>query len=28
VASVGGLEWVEVDDQADLDRAREVAWRC
>ena len=28
VASVGGLEWVEVDDQADLNRAREVAWRC
>jgi choline kinase len=28
VALVGGLEWVEVDDQADLDRAREVAWRC
>ena len=28
VAAVGGLEWVEVDDQSDLDRAREVAWRC
>jgi choline kinase len=28
VASVGGLEWVEVDDQRDLDKAREVAWRC
>jgi choline kinase len=28
VASVGGLEWVEVDDQVDLERAREVAWRC
>jgi choline kinase len=28
VASVGGLDWVEVDDQVDLDRAREVAWRC
>jgi choline kinase len=28
VASVGGLEWVEVDDQRDLDRARELAWRC
>jgi choline kinase len=28
VASVGGLEWVEVDDERDLDRAREVAWRC
>jgi choline kinase len=25
---VGGLEWVEVDDQRDLDKAREVAWRC
>jgi len=28
VASVGGLEWVEVDDQRDLDKARGVAWRC
>jgi choline kinase len=28
VASVGGLEWVEVDDQRDLEVAREVAWRC
>jgi choline kinase len=28
VASVGGLEWVEVDDQADLEKARGVAWRC
>ena len=28
VASIGGLEWVEVDDHADLDRAREVACRC
>ena len=28
VASVGGLEWVEVDDQRDLEKAREVAWRC
>jgi len=28
VASVGGLEWVEVDDQHDLDKAREMAWRC
>jgi choline kinase len=28
VASVGGLEWVEVDDERDLARAREVAWRC
>jgi choline kinase len=28
VASVGGLEWVEVDDQRDLEAAQEVAWRC
>ena len=28
VASVGGLEWVEVDDEHDLEAAREVAWRC
>ena len=28
VASVGGLEWVEVDDQRDLARAQEVACRC
>src|SRR5215217_4536267 len=28
VASVGGLEWVEVDDQHDLEKARELAWRC
>jgi choline kinase len=28
VASIGGLEWVEVDDERDLARAREVAWRC
>ena len=28
VASVGGVPWVEVDDQRDLDAAREVAWRC
>jgi choline kinase len=28
VASVGGLEWVEVDDERDLEAAREVAWRC
>ena len=27
-ASVGGVEWVEVDDHADLARAREVACRC
>lgn len=28
VASVAGLEWVEVDDHADLARARTVACRC
>jgi choline kinase len=28
VASVGGIEWVEVDDQRDLARAQEVACRC
>ena len=28
VASVGGVEWVEVDDQRDLARAQEVACRC
>ena len=28
IAPVGGLEWVEVDDHADLARAREVACRC
>jgi choline kinase len=27
-ASVGGVEWVEVDDHADLARARELACRC
>ncbi|MEA2441664.1 MAG: hypothetical protein QOH76_3088 [Thermoleophilaceae bacterium] len=27
-ASIGTVEWVEVDDQADLERAREVACRC
>lgn len=27
-APVGGLEWVEVDDHADLARARELACRC
>jgi choline kinase len=25
LASIGGVEWVEVDDQADLERAREIA---
>jgi choline kinase len=28
VASIGAVEWVEVDDQSDLARAREVACRC
>ena len=28
VASIGEVEWVEVDDHADLARAREVACRC
>ena len=28
VAPIGALEWVEVDDHADLARAREVACRC
>jgi len=27
-AAVGGVEWVEVDDHADLARARELACRC
>jgi choline kinase len=27
-APIGTVEWVEVDDQADLERAREVACRC
>ncbi len=27
-APIGGVEWVEVDDHADLARAREVACRC
>ena len=27
-ASIGTVEWVEVDDHADLARAREVACRC
>ncbi len=28
VAPIGSVEWVEVDDHADLERAREVACRC
>jgi choline kinase len=28
IASIGAVEWVEVDDGADLARAREVACRC
>jgi choline kinase len=28
VASIGAVEWVEVDDHRDLRRAREIAWRC
>jgi len=28
VASIGSVEWVEVDDHADLRRARELACRC
>jgi choline kinase len=28
IASIGELEWVEVDDHADLARARELACRC
>jgi choline kinase len=28
IAPIGELEWVEVDDHADLERAREVACRC
>jgi choline kinase len=28
LAPIGGVEWVEVDDHADLARAREVACRC
>ena len=27
-APIGDVEWVEVDDHADLARAREVACRC
>jgi choline kinase len=28
IAPIGNMEWVEVDDHADLERAREVACRC
>ena len=28
IAPIGAVEWVEVDDHADLARAREVACRC
>jgi choline kinase len=28
IAPIGDVEWVEVDDHADLARAREVACRC
>ena len=28
IAPIGAVEWVEVDDHADLSRAREVACRC
>jgi choline kinase len=28
IAPIGAVEWVEVDDHADLERAREVACRC
>jgi choline kinase len=28
IAPIGEVEWVEVDDHADLARAREVACRC
>jgi len=28
IASIGAVEWVEVDDHDDLARAREVACRC
>ena len=28
IAPIGGVDWVEVDDHADLERAREVACRC
>jgi len=28
VAPIGGVDWAEVDDHADLERAREIACRC
>ena len=28
VASIGAVDWAEVDDHADLARAREIACRC
>jgi choline kinase len=28
IAPIGAVEWVEVDDAADLARAREIACRC
>ena len=28
IAPIGSVEWVEVDDRRDLERAREVACRC
>jgi choline kinase len=27
IAPIGAVDWVEVDDDADLARAREIAWR-
>ena len=27
-ASIGGVDWAEVDDHRDLERAREIACRC
>lgn len=27
-APIGAVDWVEVDNHADLERAREIAWRC
>jgi choline kinase len=28
VASIGAVDWAEVDDHRDLERAREIACRC
>ena len=28
VAPIGAVEWAEVDDHGDLERAREIACRC